>query len=49
LDCLAGLFQFLAAIVGALVDADVVFLAECSLDREGHLVEIDRSDVDVLR
>jgi hypothetical protein len=36
-------------IVDALVNADVVFLAERSLDREAHLVEIDRRDVDILR
>jgi hypothetical protein len=49
LDCLAGVFQFLAAVVDALVDANVVLLAERSLDREGHLVEIDCRDVDVFR
>jgi hypothetical protein len=31
------------------VDADVVLLAERSLNREGHLVEIDRRDIDVFR
>jgi hypothetical protein len=49
LDSLAGLFQLLAAVVNALIDADVVLLAERLLDREDPLVEIDRCDVDVLR
>ncbi|MUW13573.1 hypothetical protein GJ633_02095 [Halorubrum sp. CBA1125] len=42
MDSLASVLQFLAAFLDALVDADVLLLAECSLDLEGHLVEIDR-------
>jgi hypothetical protein len=41
--------EFLTSTVDALVNADVVFLAEGSLDRKTHFVEIDVRDVDPSR
>ena len=41
--------ESLATIVSALVDADIALFAERLLDGEGHLVEIDRRHIDVVR